>query len=106
MPHRLDLAGEWVRWTGLPFVFARWGIRSTVPAPERQGLAAQLEAALARGLEAPSLRAIARRRRDTGLDEDETLAYLRAFTYRLGPEEDKAIAEFRRLRGFAGEPRC
>jgi chorismate dehydratase len=103
-PHRLDLAEEWTRFTGLPFVFARWGMRAAVPAAERAVLSADLENALASGLELPALLTIARRRRDTGLGEDEVVAYLRAFTYRLGPEEDKAIAEFRRLRGFVGAP--
>jgi chorismate dehydratase len=103
-PYRLDLAEEWTRWTGLPFVFARWGVRAAVPAAEREVLTADLESALARGLEPSGLQIIARRRRDTGLTEDEVVAYLCAFTYRLGPEEDKAIAEFRRLRGFVGAP--
>jgi chorismate dehydratase len=105
-PHRLDLAEAWTSWTGLPFVFARWGVRAAVPATDRQQLTADLDTALRRGLEANALRAIARRRRDTGLTEMETMAYLSAFTYRLGPDEDKAIAEFRRLRGFVGAARC
>jgi chorismate dehydratase len=105
-PHRMDLAEEWTRWTGLPFVFARWGVRAAVAPDERRALVADLEAALARALEPSAMRAIAHRRRDTLLAEDEVFAYLRAFTYRLGPEEDKAIAEFRRLRGFVGTPPC
>ena len=105
-PHRLDLAEEWTRWTGLPFVFARWGVRAAVALAERRALAADLEAGLGRALEPSGLGAIARRRRDTGLGEDEVVGYLRAFTYRLGSEEDKAIAEFRRLRAFVGAPPC
>jgi predicted solute-binding protein len=46
---------------------------------------------------------IARARRDTGWDEAEVQAYLRGFNYRLGASEDKAIAEFIRLRAFITE---
>jgi chorismate dehydratase len=105
-PYRLDLAAEWTCWTGLPFVFARWGVAIDVPAAEREALVADLEVALERSLQPLELQGIARRRRDTGLDEAGTLAYLQAFTYRLGPDEDKAIAEFRRYRGFVDRRRC
>lgn len=105
-PHQLDLAEEWTRWTGLPFVFARWGVRASVPAVEREQLSADLAASVALSLEASALRAIARRRTDTGLGEGETAAYLRAFTYHLGLEEESAIAEFRRLRAFPGARPC
>src|SRR5262245_6192504 len=37
-PHRLDLAEAWTAWTGLPFVFARWGVRTAIPAAVRQQL--------------------------------------------------------------------
>lgn len=99
-PHRLcfDLGREWTRWTGLPCVFAAWAIRTDAGAEARRTLAAALGDALETGLR--SLDAIARARRDVGLSEAEVVAYLRAFTYRFGPEEEKAIAEFRRLLGL------
>ena len=53
--------------------------------------------ALTGGLE--SLPEIAARRRDTGWGPAEITTYLRGFTYRLGPREERAIAEFQRLRG-------
>src|SRR5581483_4131930 len=43
------------------------------------------------------LPAIARTRRYLGLPDDVVVDYLRGFTYRLGPDEEKAMAEFRRL---------
>ncbi len=102
-----DLGAEWSQWTGLPFVFARWAVRTVVPEAERLALASSLDRALDRGLE--SLSQIARARRDTGWREREVVAYLRGFTYRLGANEEKAMAEFNRLRAFvagrgAGEP--
>lgn len=102
--HVADLGNEWVRWTGLPCVFARWGVRASVPEAEQLALSRALEEALRRGL--ASLPVIARRRRDTGFTEAEVVAYLRGFTYRLGAEEEKAIAEFSRLRAFLKDGRC
>lgn len=99
-PHRLcvDLGEEWTRWTGLPCVFAAWAVRTDAGPEARRKLAAALGEALETGLR--SLDAIARGRRDVGLSDAEVVAYLRAFTYRLGPDEEKAIAEFRRLLGL------
>ena len=72
-----------------------------VPGPERLALRAQLDRALDEGMAA--LPDIARARRDTGWNEAEVQAYLRGFHYRLGASEDKAIAEFIRLRAFITE---
>jgi chorismate dehydratase len=94
--YAVDVGSEWTEWTGLPCVFARWGIRRALPATERAAFAEALEAALARGLD--DLPAIAARRRDTGWSEAEVIRYLSTFTYRLGPAEERAIAEFQRRR--------
>ena len=37
---------------------------------------------------------------DWGLAEEDVIAYLRGFAYRLGPDEEKGMAEFRRLVGL------
>lgn len=103
-PRVTDLGVEWGEWTGLPFVFARWGVRPEVPASERRGLAERLDRALDEGLAA--LPEIARARRDTGWGEAEVEAYLRGFTYRLGAGEEKAIAEFIRLQAFVERRAC
>jgi chorismate dehydratase len=92
---RTDLGSEWVAWTGLPAVFASWVVRHAVPAEARAALTAAIDGALGRGL--ATLGAIAARRRDTGITEAETVAYLGNFIYRFGPDEARAIAEFRRL---------
>jgi chorismate dehydratase len=90
-----DLGEEWTAWTGHPMVFAAWAVRMDAPAPARRGLEAALAAALEVGL--ASLPAIAARRRDVGLSEAEITAYLRSFTYRIGPDEEKAATEYGRL---------
>ena len=102
-PHSLcfDLGEEWSRWTGLPCVFAAWAVRRDVGPAARTALTGALDEALEAGLR--DLPAIARARRDVldwGLTEADVVAYLRGFVYRLGPEEEKAMAEFRRLLGL------
>jgi len=94
-PHCYDLGEEWNSWTGLPFTFAAWGIRASLPKEERQAFYRALEAALDYGLS--RLPQIAVRRRDLGLPDEEVIRYLQSFTYRLGPEEEKAVSEFSRL---------
>jgi chorismate dehydratase len=90
-----DLGSEWVEWTGLPAVFAAWVVRRTLSDAARASLTAAVDRALTRGL--ATLDAIATRRRDTGITEAETVAYLRNFIYRFGPAEGRSIAHFARL---------
>ena len=100
-PLCLDLGEEWSRWTGLPCVYAAWAVRTDAGLDAPAALAAALDEALETGLR--DLPAIARARKDVqgwGLDEAAIVAYLRGFSYRLGPEEEKAMAEFRRLLGL------
>jgi chorismate dehydratase len=47
--HILDLGAEWLAWTGLPFVYAVWTVRASLPAGEKARLAAFLETSLAAG---------------------------------------------------------
>ena len=99
-PLCVDLGEEWTDWTGHPMVFAAWAVRTAAPAPARRELEAVLADALETGL--ASLPAIAARRRDVGLSETEVSEYLRGFTYRIGPAEEKAVAEYRRLLTLLG----
>ena len=90
-----DLGEEWTSWTGYPMVFASWAVRRDAPAAARKGLESALAEALDAGLR--SLPAIAARRRDVGLSEDEIVTYLRSFRYRIEPDDEKAVGEYRRL---------
>ena len=90
-----DLGEEWTSWTGYPMVFASWAVRRDAPAAARKGLESALADALDAGLR--SLPAIAARRRDIGLSEDEIITYLRSFRYRIEPDDEKAVGEYRRL---------
>lgn len=78
---RHDLAAEWKRHVGLPFVFAAWATRPGWELPA--SLRARLDEAAERGLEArPEL--ARREARRTGLPEDMLLRYFHQLQYRLG----------------------
>lgn len=94
-PYLYDLAEEWYRWKGLPFVFALWVVRRDLPVHEKKALQDMLGECLAQGLQ--SLDSIALRRTDTGLRPEEVVEYLRGFRYVLGAAERQAIEEFRAL---------
>lgn len=102
--HCFDLGEEWTAWTGYPMIFASWAARRDTPAAARADLAATLETSLETGL--ASLPAIAARRRDLGFSEGEIVTYLESFRYRIEPDDEKAIGEYRRLVGLldAGSP--
>jgi chorismate dehydratase len=102
--HVADLGLEWGEWTGLPFVFARWAVAARVPAPERRAFEVALDVALEHGMEA--LPRIAATHRDLGWSPAEVASYLRNFSFRLGPDEEKGAAEFVRLRGQVGAGAC
>lgn len=94
-PHRYDLASEWWEWTGLPFVFALWTIRRSLPANVKQRFAELLERSLELGLS--QIEEIASEFAGELGRPEELSSYLRNFHYRLGPEEMRGLEEFRRL---------
>jgi|SRR5579864_2300075 len=55
-----DLAEEWVRFTGKPFVFAFWAVRQDALKDCRRNLTAYFQASLNQGLQSASLDEIAR----------------------------------------------
>jgi chorismate dehydratase len=72
-----DLAEEWVRFTGKPFVFAFWAARQDALKNCRRNLAAYFQASLNCGLQSASLDEIARTWSPRiGLSEDEIRQYL------------------------------
>ena len=96
--HVLDLGAEWLAWTGLPFVYAVWAVRASLPAKEKARLAAFLELSLAEGEQDLDGIASAAATADPSLgDAPELTRYLRAFRYRLGPDEEAGLTCFRAL---------
>jgi chorismate dehydratase len=93
--HTLDLGADWLEWTGLPFVYAVWAVRSALEPALKAELAAFLESSLAAGL--ADLTAVARQQTEPGWSVAETEEYLRRFHYRLGPEHLKGLERFEEL---------
>jgi chorismate dehydratase len=73
----LDLAEEWIRFTGQPFVFAFWAVRS---------------AALREADPALDLAAIFRHSRDHGLSESNLRAIVREWAPRLGLSQPTVLS--------------
>jgi aminodeoxyfutalosine synthase len=96
-----DLAREWYEWQKLPFVFAVWAVRRSLPAGEKEELGALLERALD-AVGGDFVPVAGRHGRRIGLTDAETQEYLSGFNYRLGEREREAIAVFRRLLRPAG----
>ena len=89
----LDLAEEWHAWTGLPFVFAFWAVRSEAPRPPE--LAVLLPAQPGDWGGRPRPRS---RRAPCGPSAGRGWSCLEYLTenirYTLGPEEEKSLALF------------
>ena len=87
----LDLAAEWRRLTGLPFVFAVWAVRPEVDLP---GLGEYFAASLARGLaDLDELVDVASR--ELGLETGEIRRYLTEnLSFDLGRDELSGLSEF------------
>ena len=89
----LDLAGEWLEMTGLPFVFAVWAVREEVATAD---LVAPFTASLEQGLlELDAI--VAETAVETGLAPAILRDYFtRNLRYRMGPAEQAGLAEFLR----------
>jgi chorismate dehydratase len=94
-PYRYDLASEWWSWTGLPFVFALWAIRRSLPDNVKSSFADLLDRSFTVGMS--QIDDIAAESEGALGSRAELASYLRNFHYRLGPEEMKGLAHFRRL---------
>jgi chorismate dehydratase len=92
-----DLGAAWKEWTGLPFVFAVWAARRTVPLPSAQALHARLLESRAWGL--THLDTLAREAADrTGVPEATCRAYLGDLDYALSYRHLAGLTDFfRRL---------
>src|SRR6185369_7395862 len=88
---RFDLATEWKRHTGLPFVFACWAVRKG--ACDVRAVRARLEQAADRGLERIDELAEAESRR-TFLAAPRLAAYLRILDYRLDERHERGMRAF------------
>lgn len=89
--HRLDLAEDWLEWTGLPFVFAAWFAREGRVSREQEDI---FRVAKQKGLARTDAIAKEHAAR-TGLDEASLRSYLtETIRYDLGDEEMKGLERF------------
>ena len=93
--HTLDLGADWLEWTGMPFVYAVWAVRSALDPRLKQELRGFLDSSLAAGL--ATLPEIARRETGPGWSSADMEGYLRRFHYRLGPEDLHGLGRFEAL---------
>ncbi|MEO7795722.1 MAG: menaquinone biosynthesis protein [Thermoanaerobaculia bacterium] len=100
----LDLAGEWLEMTGLPFVFAVWAVRENVATA---GLVAPFTESYETGL-AELDQIVTETAAETGLSAAILRDYFtRNLRYRMGPTEQAGLAEFLRraeARGLTTSP--
>jgi chorismate dehydratase len=91
-----DLAKEWYDWQKLPFVFAVWAVKKSLPEETRLEIIEIIEQSLSRS--EPRYAEIGEiHGKEIGLSRNEVEDYLAGFNYRLGEREREAMKEFRRL---------
>lgn len=91
-----DLAKEWYEWQKMPFVFAVWAHKKSLPQNRKQELAILIQQALEQGeAELDTLGAV--HGASIHLTAEETSDFLRGFNYRLGEREREAIQVFKKL---------
>jgi aminodeoxyfutalosine synthase len=93
-----DLAREWYDWQKLPFVFAVWAMKRSLPPEEQEALRSMIGTSL-QCWEGEPLGGAAIHGQGLGLTDAETLQYLEGFNYRLGERERLAMDTFRSLVG-------
>ena len=91
-----DLAREWYEWQKLPFVFATWAVKKSLPAEKKSELQVLLDATLDNNEARLDLVGALHGKR-IGLTPAETHEYLEGFNFRLGERERTAMEVFRKL---------
>lgn len=100
-PAPIDLCEQWSQWTGLPFVFARWAVRKSLPEAQKRELQLSLMSAVELALD--DLEIVAQRAsEDTAFEPDFIQAYLKGIRYKIGPDEEKGARLF--LEKLASNP--
>jgi len=101
-PHVADLGEVWNKWTGLPFVFARWMVKKTLPGEDKARLIALLDQSIADGW-AHFERVVSPRAADLHMSVEEMREYLQGFRFRMTGAEHQAIGKFRQFDAAARE---
>ena len=91
-----DLAREWYQWQKLPFVFAVWALKKSLPSDKKTELRQLLQSSLEKGEAALGTIGTLHGGR-IGLTPNETREYLEGFSYKLGEREREAMEIFKKL---------
>ena len=88
-----DLAEEWYQWKNLPFVFAVWAVRNSIPASHKEAIVKALTNSLA--MSSGHYEELGHEHaKRLGMTKEDLLQYLHAFTYSFGTKQKEAIEEF------------
>ncbi|HEY5614818.1 MAG TPA: aminofutalosine synthase MqnE [Bacteroidota bacterium] len=91
-----DLATEWYTWQQLPFVFAVWAVKKSMPEEQKSELKSIISTSLEKGMnDLASISSLPAQL--LGLRVEEAVEYLEGFNYRLGERELQAIETFSTL---------
>lgn len=91
-----DLATEWYTWQKLPFVFAVWAVKNSMPEERKLELRNLITHALERS-ESDLVLVSAPHAKQIGIGLDDAVEYLQGFNYRIGEREREAIDVFSKL---------
>ena len=89
-----DLAREWYEWQKLPFVFAVWAMKQSLPQDAKEELRTLLADSLDRYETGPAFPEAELHGQRLGMTHAATLEYLAGFNYRLGEREREAMEVF------------
>jgi chorismate dehydratase len=95
-PYITDLGEAWHGATGLPFVFAVWMVRRTLPEEQKSYLKTVLSKSLNEGWKHFDA-AVGNRLNELNMTRAEAREYLDGFHFRIGAPEHDAIAKFKQL---------
>jgi aminodeoxyfutalosine synthase len=91
-----DLASEWYDWKKLPFVFAVWAVRKSMPEERKRELVSLVQNSLE--ISEDHFSEIGEMHGSRiGLTKGEVKEYLEGFDFRLGEREQEAMKEFMKL---------
>jgi len=91
-----DLATEWYDWKKLPFVFALWAVRKSLPPERKEELRGIIQHSLAIAEQDYAFVGQIHAKR-IHLTREEAVEYLTGFNFRVGERERIAIEEFHGL---------
>jgi len=96
MPFVTDLGEEWVQWQGVPFVFARWMVRSGL----RQEVKDIIEGSLQKSLQLNGVNRIRFAEEEApkrDMTTGDVIRYWNGFVYELTPDHQRSIQIFSEL---------